>query len=536
MSRSRCAAITLIAIAIGACSGEPARAPTSPEIDSKRVQTTASICDNAYDAVIASEQDVLFDGDVLIHARQLWSLVTTSCDQSNPGPARENMLAYVRFTILAARSSEVLGPTPEQSIVNHWNPAFQYVGHARPEVPAGVLTSTGAARVVLANEGTTEFGIPLMAAMTVRKQDGNGVQGGRLFTIRPDAVGCIATTNLVNKGPCFDFSVYPEPEAAEVSGKPYLVGICEHETSTRPALGHRAGGGVEILDPDAVPNGAYPSLQFCSGTQQPAPPQFGGFIGFLRRVASFPAKLISVSTAFAGHGGLGGLGGSLSPFGAVERRIFSANFSADAIGSTPPENTAGYPDIGVWSRVFATPPGSVLVQATLGTSPNSLDRPVVLRQAGGACAACGGLDLWGQAKTSGVAGAFADAGVYVVRWRSLQSSANVKEAPFVVRSAEGLEVARVTYLRQSGKNLLKYNNSDISVQWVRNVAQSFLITVDLSNRTTSLSVDGTPVAGAQNQPFVSGAANVHRVQAEFSGVDSGVMGWDDIEVERLPDQ
>ena len=110
--------------------------------------------------------------------------------------------------------------------------------------------------------------------------------------------------------------------------------------------------------------------------------------------------------------------------------------------------------------------------------------------------------------------------------------------PFVIRSSEGVEIARLTYLQKSAKNYLSYNGTVTDVRWTRNIAQKFVITVDFTTLvpTTSLSIDGVPVAGAQVRSFVGAATNLHRVQAEFGGIDSGTMGWDNIEIERIPDK
>jgi len=80
---------------------------------------------------------------------------------------------------------------------------------------------------------------------------------------------------------------------------------------------------------------------------------------------------------------------------------------------------------------------------------------------------------------------------------------------------------RVTYARQSSVNLLQFNDVATTARWTRNTSQSFVITVNLNTRKTSLKINGVAVAGAQDIPFVSGATNLHRVQAEFTGIDSG---------------
>jgi hypothetical protein len=82
--------------------------------------------------------------------------------------------------------------------------------------------------------------------------------------------------------------------------------------------------------------------------------------------------------------------------------------------------------------------------------------------------------------------------------------------------------------------MLAYNNVTLPVSWLQSVAQSFEIVVDLGSKTTSLRIDGSPVAGFQNVPFVNPAANnVGTVAAEFSGIDAGVLGWDNISITKV---
>jgi hypothetical protein len=74
------------------------------------------------------------------------------------------------------------------------------------------------------------------------------------------------------------------------------------------------------------------------------------------------------------------------------------------------------------------------------------------------------------------------------------------------------------------------------VTWSQNVSQTFTLTVNLDSRTTSLSINGTPVSAAQGIPFVdANATSLQRVAAEFTRIDAQTVGWTDVKVSRLAD-
>ena len=128
----------------------------------------------------------------------------------------------------------------------------------------------------------------------------------------------------------------------------------------------------------------------------------------------------------------------------------------------------------------------------------------------------------------------AQSGVYVVRWNSVEDKPSPKQAPFVIRSVAGLEIARVSYRSVSSQDFLDYNNVALPVSWVQHVSQFFEIVVNLDTKTTSLRIDGTPVAGFQNVPFVNAAAlDVGTIGAEFSGIDAGIIGWDNVSITKV---
>ncbi|HVF40369.1 MAG TPA: hypothetical protein VM939_10745 [Gemmatimonadaceae bacterium] len=527
--RIRPAVLTLIAGVSIACSEDSARPVTSPDFVSGRANAVTPACDAKLGRAIVDQQRALFDRTSLKGAQALWDVVTGNC-ASNNAQAKEDLLTYVQYSIDAEAAGTLKTPSafasPAAAVVSHWNSVFTYVGHPQPDLPSTVLESTGAAKVVPGSiTSAVEVSIPAKAAITISPQIATGDQRGHLITIYPLSDDCLTGTNLIQTGKCFEFSANPSISPKLNPGA--KIGICQplNETShgNIPALAHLVSGKTLVLPPTTS---TYPSLAFCNGTSTVGLWE-GGAAGFARRLVSLAASTFGVKHAYAAHGGLGGIGGSLSPFGGVDRLVFSASFTS-AAGSPP-----GAPDVGSWLKIFATAPGSILVQGSLGTMTNS---PAVLAQGGGNCAQCGGLDLWGKLNAADT-GVYASDGVYSVKWTSLQNGPTMKSAPFVLRSSTGQEIARVTYSTVSSVNYLTYNAGTAAGTWVRNVGQDFEITVDLNTKKTSLKVGGTPIAGAQDVSFVSATAtNFASVRAEFSGIDSGIIGWDNVVVERLADQ
>ncbi|MDP9179151.1 MAG: hypothetical protein M3O61_15860, partial [Gemmatimonadota bacterium] len=482
--------VALVAAVVMGCSGDQQSAPTSPDVELRFGWTAGDACSAKLARSVTQEQRALFAKPTLDTAKTRWGAVTAACG-TDGSAARDLMLQYVRFTILAELDNRVQGADPAQSTVNHWNLVFPYVGYDPPELDRVVLTPDGSAKVILGSEGSTsgtdqivaaEFGIPQKAAMTFYQQFGSGDQRGHLFTIAPIPGTCL-TTNLAQDGDCYEFSSFPNVTTSEnnVFAPAVKVGICYQGNLKLPALGHGVSNQTDL--PDAV-QGHYPSIDYCHGDE--SLPQFGGIFGPFRHLAYRAGSLLSVRKAYAAHGGLGGLTEDLSPFGPVDRQVFFATFDNLAPGTTPEEGSLPAPDVGSWTKVFADEPGSILVQNSLGDLSAN---PVVLSQGGGACAHCGGLDLWGQLNSSAT-GVYATNGEYTVTWESLQSGPSLKNAPFVLRSSTGAEIARLEYSQASSTNYLKFNGKTLDRRWVRNEKLKFEITVDLdaNPKTVSLKI------------------------------------------------
>lgn len=517
-------AVLLSCLLLAGCDNDPSVMATGPDVRSVLISTT-SACDAELGRDIRDQQNSLFKQPTLNAARAAWKPVTDHC-VSIPSQAKEEMLAYVQFTINAYDSGKVeaqkVGTTKEGALVAHWDSVFTYVGYPAPNLPVSVLGAEGAVGVI--TQATTNRELKAAhAAVTVPVSAQQGVnQPGRLISIYPITSGaCLAGTNLTQHGACFDFTA--NPAAPKFSDK-VKVGICQALNAQGsipgnvPALGHLQDAGNTTV---TGPTGIYPD--FCPHDGYVGS-WTGGFSGIATRLAWLTGRAFGLQTAYAANGGLGGLDDDLSsPFGNMDLLVFKATFTANALGSTIV--TGDTADVGTWTAQV-TNPGSITVQGSLGDLTDTL---VVLSQGGGNCVNCGGLLLQGNLAS---AGPLATTGKYHVEFWAVQDLLHIKSAPFVLRDAAGTaEIARVTFSTVSGNNILSYNGTPVGT-WVRQVAKRFEIVVDLDADTTSLAVDGVPVASGHS--FT--ASNFASIAADYRGIDSGVMGWDNITVTRLTDQ
>jgi hypothetical protein len=302
------------------------------------------------------------------------------------------------------------------------------------------------------------------------------------------------------------------------------VGVCQLVNHDVPlplkvaALGHLTGGIVKIPEQRAYPT-------FCAHPDEIAAGSWtGGIREVGKRVAWVAKRALGVRTLYAVHGGLGGLGGKISPFGAVDLMVFQATLGSETIAALP-----ATPDVGSWTS-FITPPGSIKVQGSLGAYSDTI---VVLSQGGGNCNRCGGLLLQGNLADSSSGGTGAATGIYRVRWVSLQDGPSVKGAPFVARDSNGREIARLSYVTKSSQNLLLYNGVQAG-SWAQHQPQTFVIDVNMDTKKTTLTIDG--VIKVTDTNFVQAATSFRQFAADFRGIDSGIMGWAEISITRLEDE
>jgi hypothetical protein len=528
------AGLVALAVSAAACSDNKRPEVTAPELQPRFVTAPEPTpCQASIATNVERDQIRTFNGSALTTIQQKWQLVKDNCDPADAAKlaaAREYFMEYVRFTIVTWDSnlSGINGPgdrnAKASSITSHWNLAFNYVGYASPALASQSLVD-GAAKVITvadlaASPNYVEFGIPQKAEMKVPQQTGASNRG-HLFVIYPTI--CPVNNIFGQSADCYEFASFPRETPFN---PPLTIGICTPENLgfDVPKLGHYENGELVILQ-----TLQYPSPTFCD-TPTTSVPRYGA-TRFLYKFNQLASSFFGVKRAYASHGGLGDDNiGFLSPFVPVETRMFKATFTGNAVGTSPTVGALPDPDKGYWTKVLAQPPGSILVQNSLADISS---KPVVLNQAGGNCNAnCGGLDLWGQLKTADGTTNMVSSGKYSIAWTSVQTQPSPKNAPIVIRTSGGSEIARLAYSRETSFNRLRYNGAIVGA-WTRNVAQNFRIELDFGQaRTSKLYINNTLVATV---PLGSGATDLSKIQAEFSGIDSGIVGWDNITIDRLPD-
>ena len=519
------ATLAVASVGLAACEQQaPDRSPTAPDAQVAFAKQLGGTCDDARARLIATQQADLWVKPALDEAKAMFALVTASCPTANPSA----MLDYIQWTIENRLVNRKAGAT-DAMLLTHWNTVFPYSGYTGADQPSTVPTSIfgtdGAAEVIDWNVGG-EISVPNAAALTSYVQDSAGDKRDHLFVIYSIPANCLGG-NLRQSGPCYQFSAFPHV-APKFSPK-NKIGICQAVHSGEaiplhaPALGH-----LDPLTRVTEPTGIYPACTDLA-SDVPAGSWSGGIGGVVTRLAWLAKQAVTPKSAYAVHGGLGGLGGGLSPFGAVDREVFNADFENDVVGQAP-----GAPGSGTWTQ-SATPPGTILVQASLGQINSKL---VVLNQSGGNCAKCGGLLLQGNLVTTGPA---ATEGIYEAEFDALQAQSNMKEAVFAIRDTNGRDIARVTFAVRNNVNQILYNDSKgnpgtLLGPWVQYAPRHFRIQVDLDAKTTTIWFDNASSPAVSGAAFVNtNANNLASIAADFRGIDSGTMGWDNVKITRLAD-
>ncbi len=201
--------------------------------------------------------------------------------------------------------------------------------------------------------------------------------------------------------------------------------------------------------------------------------------------------------------------------------ILHADFDTDSLNLPP---SAWLPREPPGDRLqLNTAAGSILVKGSIG---GLTSQPVEASMTGGT----GGVDVQGF-----VAGQPPTFGRWTASWRSLAKSGSVCFASMTFRDSSANIIAALEY-RPSG--ILDFNDlftaTGIGVAWTADVAQNFELTVDLSAKATSLSIDGAPVATAQSMPFYQiAAANLNYMGLEIGCTTSQGYALDDMDIRAI---
>ena len=200
-----------------------------------------------------------------------------------------------------------------------------------------------------------------------------------------------------------------------------------------------------------------------------------------------------------------------------------ANFATDVVGAAP--NLAlPAPPAGDALTIVETS-GTVRVDGAI----DGLTMAAMLKQQSGA----GGVSLsaWTAPSPAGTERV-------TVGWRSVAQDDNPGTIiSCAIRGSNGNAIASVEY--GSHGSLTWNGGTPLPLTYRQNRNNQFTVTVDLLANTTSLSIDGSPVAGFQNVPFAQPASDVARVT--FAGLGTSPQGFavDDIfavAFARIPDR
>ncbi|MGK2962826.1 MAG: hypothetical protein ACSLFK_11860 [Gemmatimonadaceae bacterium] len=501
------------------CADTSSSVPTDPGLDVRFAKPVVAACDAGLSRTAEGEVRSMLSGATLTQAQTNWNAVKTACSSTNKDAANSQLMTYVAH-LRAQYPGNVAEPknsSKEASFLSHLNTVFFYVGYDSPDLPAGSLDN-GILAVIPATGGIREYQRRSLGAFKLPGQVSGADQRGHLFAMYVGGVGCLSVDNLTQVANCVQLNSFPEVFPKFDSA--IKVGICVPEglPAAGLVLGHETPGGTEVAGDEAYPDDCHVDI--------PAAPTTGLFRNLANRLASIWTSTVGVRTAYATDKGLGGIGSILSPWRGLKALIFAATFENDVVGQPPTKDNGDFD-----FEYHVTAPGSIVVSSGLGNMTGPL---VVLSQGGGACANCGGLEL--RAKFFSASGQPADDGVYEINWTSVQSSPSVKGAPFMVSDGAGNPVATVSYATVSSQNILYYNGVNVGT-WVRNESQNFKFIIDLNGTgNTRLFINGTEVSGPP-RPFQPGSSkNIASFAADFDGIDSGVMGLDNIGVQRMSDQ
>ena len=204
-----------------------------------------------------------------------------------------------------------------------------------------------------------------------------------------------------------------------------------------------------------------------------------------------------------------------------------ANFDADNPNAPPNTTLPGGP---AGDRLQLT--------STAGTinvvpSYDGLSRPVEIRQ----------LNSTGAVALDAYPGSIpAPAEKVTVRWSSIaKDDEAIVLMDFAIRASNGATLASLEYLHQGQLSYNGFNGGGqvLPVTRPNKVAQQFTIDVDFLARTTSLSIDGTPVPGFQGVPFAQAGDDVSYLSCNGQGGSPQTMYVDNLSMVaryRVPDR
>ncbi|HZI29931.1 MAG TPA: hypothetical protein VFD64_17300 [Gemmatimonadaceae bacterium] len=556
MRRSFLAGIGALAVfVVAACSPDQSQQePLAPTVPSLAPGGGGSaLCAGSLLSDISKQQKALFTGVQVAILDPLLTTIKNECPTSAPS---STLMTYIQ-RVIDYRKDGKLNPLVDPSVaranalVKLWSDVTTYAMTKDPLttsddplvrqhtvlltgslVPNAPGTRGGGAAVLDPNADLEMFTFDNQAGVQI---SGSQVQpvGPHLYTLNPS--GCPNATLRQASVACYDVEVYP---AVSVAFNPaFSVGMCVRGgggTANTSISHEKTATFTELLPPGNL----FPwsgSGVTCHTTHPLLVNSWlGREAGPLGRALAKAIDYLRPQPLFADDAGESGLGLFFSPFGGVHTVAFADSFSVNPLGTFANGAT---PVVGSPWTVVIEHPGSAEIQNALGDLSGKV---LVISQALGNCDDCPEMSVLA---TRDIVDADDDDGSYEIYWSSVQTKSSVKEAPFVVQSATGVEIARLSYVTQSSVNRLMYNGQEVGSGWTRNVAQHFRITVNLTTSagptfTTTLAIRnsaGAYINVAGPVAFTNSATSVAKFGYVLSGIDAGVIGVDNLLMRRLTD-
>ena len=512
-------------LVLAACSPDSAvrqpLAPTEPSLAS------VNQCAGGLASDIAKKQKALFTGSAgLTLMDAALKIVKANCPNANAKMHEylQLIVTYGAPTNNTTRANDLIGL---MSMMIEFHDGV--VGFTRP---AAVLGNTGGAADVGGGGNMETFdgkaGVKVATGTTA-----GGYGGPWLFTFEPITnLSLCPPTDLRQTGRCYHVETYPDPAVGDFFSPKITVGLCPTGAGQGPTgVSHpKAGFGTELLPAgDRWPHDCmYHTAAIDSWLGRDAGP--------LGRLLARTYDFLRPQPLHAVDAGESGLLGEFSVVGGVLPVELDDNFDDNSFGDFL---NGTLPTVGEPWAVVANSPGYVQVQDGLADLTGKV---IVLNQAGGNCAnTCPEVSLLGTV----LGGSSATLGSFQISWSSVQTKSSAKDAPFVVRSTTGAEIARLSYVADGSSTILKFNNATVGT-WTRNVAQHFRITINLQTSADignphkafleikDASGNYQPVAGPVD--FVTtGETTLGVVGYVLKGIDAGVVGADNIIVRRRAD-
>ena len=521
---------------VAACTDQAPRQPLAPTTPSL---AQSQQCSGNLASDIAKQQKALFTGTDLTTLDNLFTAIKSQC----PNVSTAQLLGYVEAMI--GFSGAPAAATRAADLAQHLASVSLYVTNSALVRPASVFMTSGGAGVLSPGEDLTTWD----EGARLEIQAGTTPSGPHLFTFEPRPLSdCDGTTALAvtgpsnaslrgNGSPCYNLADFPH----ETSYSPAAhLTLCMKHSYGETGIIHQTAafnGSSEVLPSVSEP---YSCTDFHASLSNSWLNQNGGPLG---RALVAAYDYMRPRTLYADDVGESGSIGSFSLVGGALNDIFADNFD-DPTNFNDGTDT---PDIGDAWTINATHPGFIQIQSALGDMSGGL---LVLSQGQGACQNCPVFRVIGTRLNSNQN---ETVGSYDVSWTSLQNKPSVKEAPFIILnggngSEAAREIARLAYVTTSSNNRLVFsvrgNGNNVTTidvgTWVRDVSQTFTITVNLNvlnnahDQTVSLSINGVPVAAAQNIAAPR-ATSLKQVGYILNGIDAGIIGSDNWLVTRLSD-